>query len=170
VTPFVTEALRRDHSRAHFTCGVEALDRYLRELALQDIKRLVAGCFVAVDETGEIAGYYTLAATHVPIGELPPETTKKLPRYPVIPTMLIGRLAVSAKHRKRGLGRASVADAAIRTKRFGVGALALIVEAKDEAAVAFYEANGFALIPTETRRLFLPIATALSLIDRKARG
>jgi len=170
VTPFVTKAWRRDHSRAHFTCGVEALDRYLRELALQDIKRLVAGCFVAVDETGEIAGYYTLAATHVPIGELPPETTRKLPRYPVIPAMLIGRLAVSAKHRKRGLGRASVADAAIRTKRFGVGALALIVEAKDEAAVAFYEANGFALIPTKTRRLFLPIATALSLIDRKARG
>jgi GNAT superfamily N-acetyltransferase len=168
VTRFVTEALRRDHPRASFSCGVEALDRYLRELALQDVKRLVTGCFVAVDETGDIGGYYTLAATHVPIDDLPPETSRKLPRYPLIPAMLIGRLAVAAKHRGQGLGRALVADAAIRTKGFGVGAFALIVEAKDRAAVAFYEANGFTLIPTETRRLFLPVATALSLVDGKS--
>jgi GNAT superfamily N-acetyltransferase len=170
VTRFATEALRRDHPRESFTCGVDALDRYLRELALQDVKRLMAGCFVAVDETGDIGGYYTLAATHVPVDDLPPETTRKLPRYPVIPAMLIGRLAVAAKHRGRGLGRALVADAAIRTKGFGVGAFALIVEAKDQAAVAFYEANGFAPIPTETRRLFLPIATALALTSGNSRG
>lgn len=169
MTRFVTEALRREHRREAFTCGVEALDRYLKELALQDVKQLVAGCFVAVDETGEIGGYYTLAATHVPIEALPPETTKKLPRYPVIPAMLIGRLAVSIKHRRQGLGRALVADAAIRTSGFGIGAFALIVDAKDQAAVAFYEANGFAPIPDEPRRLFLPIATALALMGGNSR-
>jgi GNAT superfamily N-acetyltransferase len=167
VTGFVTEPLRREHRRDAFVCGADALDRYLREFALQDVKRLVAGCFVAVAEDGDIAGYYTLAAAHVPMNDLPPEMTKKLPHYPVIPAMRIGRLAVAQKFRGRGLGRALVADAAIRTKGLGVGAFALIVDAKDEAAVAFYLANGFAAIPNTTRQLFLPIATALQLMAEK---
>jgi hypothetical protein len=34
----------------------------------------------------------------------------------------------------------------------------------------FYESNGFAMIPDETRRLFLPIATALQVLatEKKA--
>jgi GNAT superfamily N-acetyltransferase len=164
VTTFITEALNREHARDHFASGVPALDRYLREFALQDVKRLVTGCFVAVADNGDIAGFYTLAATHVPVDALPPETTKKLPRYPIIPAMLVGRLAVASHHQGQGLGRALVMDAAIRTKGFGIGAFALIVDAKDDAAVAFYEANGFTPIPDEARRLFLPIATAVKLM------
>jgi GNAT superfamily N-acetyltransferase len=163
VTGFVTEALRRDHPRDSFVSGVAALDRYLRELALQDVKRRVAGCFVAVAGDGEIAGFYTLAATHVPMDALPPEIATKLPRYPVIPAMLMGRLAVASRHQGKGLGSALVADAAIRTSGLGIGAFALVVDAKDEAAAAFHQANGFAPIPHEARRLFLPIATALGI-------
>jgi GNAT superfamily N-acetyltransferase len=136
-------------------------------LALRDVKRRVTGCFVAVDETGDLCGYYILAATHVPTDALPPETTKKLPPYPVIPAMLIGRLAVATKYRGRGLGQALVADAAMRTNSFGIGVFALIVDAKDETATAFYRANGFLPIPDETRRLFLPMATALQLMGEK---
>ena len=117
---------------------------------------------MAVVSDREIAGFYTLAATHVPIDALPPAVTKRLPHYPVVPAMLIGRLAVASKYQGQGLGRALVADAAIRTNSFGIGAFALIVDAKDQAGVAFYEANGFVIIPNETRRLFLPIATALA--------
>lgn len=166
---FVTEALRRDHPRSGFASGVEALDRHLRDLALQVIKRRFAGCFVAIAENGDIEGFYTLAATHVPIDALPPETTKKLPRYPVIPALLLGRLAVASKYQGQGLGRALVADAAIRTNSLGVGAFALIVDAKDESAVGFYEANGFELIPNQKRRLLLPIATALQILAQRPR-
>jgi len=169
VIGFLTEALRRDHPRDAFASGVEALDRYLREVALQDVKRRVAGCFVAIAENGGIAGFYTLAATHVPADALPPETTKKLPRYPVIPAMLLGRLAVASTYQGQGLGRALVADATIRTNSLGVGAFALIVDAKDETAVGFYEANGFTMIPNQKRRLFLPIATALEALAQAAR-
>jgi len=105
--------------------------------------------------------------THVLTDALPPETTKKLPRYPVIPAMLIGRLAVATKYRGQWLGRALVADAAMRANSFGIGAFALIVDAKDETAAAFYRANGFLRIPDETRRLFLPMATALQLMGEK---
>ncbi len=169
MTGFVTEALRRDHRRDSFVSGVAALDRYLHELALHDVKRRVAGCYVAVADDGDIAGFYTLAATHVPMDALPPETTKKLPRYPVVPAMLMGRLAVASKHQRHGLGRALVADAVIRTSSLGIGAFALIVDAKDKAAVAFYEANGFVAIPNEARRLLLPIATALEILVGKSK-
>ena len=74
-----------------------------------------------------------------------------------------GAAAIASKYQRQGLGRALVADAVIRTSSLGIGAFALIVDAKDKAAVTFYEANGFMLIPNEPRRLFLPIATALEL-------
>lgn len=166
MTPFVTEALCREHDRNAFASGVPALDRYLRELALQDMKRRLAGCFVAIGAGEDIAGFYTLAATHVAIDALPTSVTKRLPRYPVVPAMLIGRLAVASKYQRHGLGGALVADAAIRTNGLGIEAFALIVDAKDKAAVNFYEANGFALLEGETRRLFLPMATALDACSR----
>lgn len=172
MTAFVTASLSRDHDRNGFCSGVEALDRYLREFAFQDIKRRVAGCFVALDDAGEIAGFYTLAATSVPLNLLPPAAAKKLPRYPVLPATLIGRLAVATKRQGQGLGlgRALIADAIIRTKSFRIGAYALIVNAKDERASAFYAANGFASIPDEARRMFLPMATALQLIENERSG
>jgi GNAT superfamily N-acetyltransferase len=161
LTSFVTVGLGREHDRDGFRSGVEALDRYLRELALQDMKRRVAGCFVALGEGGEVAGFYALAATSVPLDLLPAELGRKLPRYPVIPAMLLGRLAVATRYRGQGLGRALIADAALRTDRFRIGACALIVDAKDERAGAFYAANGLVPIPDDARRMFLPMATAV---------
>lgn len=166
MTPFVTEALRRDHDRDAFRCGVKALDRYLKEFAFQDIARRVAGCFVALDQAGKIAGYYTLAASSVALDALPETMQERLPKYQAVPAILIGRLAVDVAYRGRGLGSALVVDAATRTDRLGIGAVALVVDAKDEAARAFYNANGFALISGESRRMFLPMAVAVEGMKR----
>lgn len=159
---FVVAPLSRDHDRDSFVCGVPALDLYLRNLVFQDIKRRVAGCFVALDSDGRIGGFYTLAASSVPLSGLPVGLARKLPRYPVVQCMLLGWLAVSLEHRGRGLGRALVADAALRTDRFRIGAYALIVDAKNDEAVAFYRAAGFLTIPGARFRLFAPIATLLA--------
>ncbi|RNJ48383.1 GNAT family N-acetyltransferase [Methylocystis hirsuta] len=96
----------------------------------------------------------------------PPAAAKKLPRYPVLPAMLIGRLAIATKRQGQGqgLGRALIADGIIRTESFRIDAYALIVDAKDERARIFYAANGFASLPDEARRMFLPMATALQLV------
>ncbi len=161
MTPFVTEALSREHDRTAFRSGVDALNRYLRELALQDMRRRVAGCFVALNDARAIMGFYTLAATSVSLDALPSDLTKRLPHYPLIPAVLMGRLAVAAGYQGQGLGRALIIDAAIRTDRMRIGAFAIIVDAKDDRAVAFYQSDGFVLIPGETRRLFVPVATAL---------
>ena len=38
-------------------------------------------------------GFYTLCATSFELTSLPTELTKRLPRYPEIPAILVGRLA-----------------------------------------------------------------------------
>ena len=157
---FVVERLGA-HDRSGFSCGVPALDRYLREQVSQDVKRLMASCFVAVEEaTNALAGYYTLAATSVPATELPPETLRRLPRYPVLPAALVGRLAIDTRFHRRGLGSALLADAALRVFEGDTKAFALIVEAIDERAAAFYELHGFRPFASRPMSLFLPIATA----------
>jgi GNAT superfamily N-acetyltransferase len=156
---FVIEPLG-SHDRSAFACGAPPLDRYLREQASQDVKRLVASCFVAVEAATEgIAGYYTLAATSVHANDLPAEIRKRLPRYPALPAALIGRLAVDRRFRRQGLGSALIADAALRVLKGVVGVFALIVEAKDEDALAFYRHQGFHPFASRPFCLFLPLAT-----------
>ena len=157
---FITEPLSPGHDRTGFPCGVEALDRYLRERAAQDARRRVSNCFVALRPAGPIAAYYTFAATGIPLTELAPEVTRRLPRYPIIPAALIGRLAVDHRFRGQGLGAALVVDALARTMRAEPAIFALVVDAKDDAAVRFYQYLGFQRFISHPMRLYLPAAEA----------
>ena len=116
-TGFQIEALGPEHDRKGFSSGVLLLDRYLRELASQDTKRRVSNCFVARDDAGAVAGYYTFAAASLPLSELPADITKRLPHYALLPAGLIGRLAVDRKFRGQRLGSALIMDAAVRAER-----------------------------------------------------
>jgi ribosomal protein S18 acetylase RimI-like enzyme len=164
---FRIEALAAPHDRKSFSSGVEPLDRYLRELANQDIKRRVSNCFVALDDFGVIAGYYTFAATSLPLTELSAEETQRLPRYPLLPAGLIGRLAIDRRFQGRGLGGALIMDAATRAARGDTAIFALIVDAKDDKAIAFYEHHQFRRFATRPDSLFLPLATALQALEAK---
>jgi ribosomal protein S18 acetylase RimI-like enzyme len=159
---FRIEPLSSTHDRSQFVSGSDPLDRYFREHASQDIKRRIATCFVALSvETEEVAGFYTLAATSIALDALSPEVAKKLPRYPVVPGALLGRLAVGRNYQGRGLGSALLADALLRIRRAELGVFAMLVDAKDEAAQRFYEHHGFTLLAGQGRRLVLPMATAV---------
>jgi GNAT superfamily N-acetyltransferase len=156
---FIIEPLGA-HDRSAFSCGAAPLDRYLREQASQDVKRLMASCFVAMETaTSAIAGYYTLAATSVQTTDLPPDVLKRLPRYPLLPAALIGRLAVDQRFHRKGLGGALLADAALRVLKGDTKAFALIVEAKDENALTFYRLQGFHPFNSRPLSLFLPVGT-----------
>jgi ribosomal protein S18 acetylase RimI-like enzyme len=160
VTGFVIEPLGA-HDRSAFCCGTETLDRYLREQASQDVKRRMASCFVAIEAaTNRIAGYYTLAATSVRADDLPEDVVKRLPRYPILPAALIGRLAIDQRFHRKGLGSALLADAALRVRKGDTKAFALIVEAKDESAISFYGHLGFHAFTSRASSLFLPLGTA----------
>jgi ribosomal protein S18 acetylase RimI-like enzyme len=159
--PFRMEPLGSGHDRSLFCCGEEVLDRYLRTQATQDIRRRMANCFVAIEvATGRIAAYYTLSSASIPMIDLPPEETKRLPRYPTLPAVRIGRLAVDQGFQGRGLGAAILADAAHRAMQSDIAAFTLLVDAKNEQAVAFYQHHGFRTLVSQPSTLFLPLATA----------
>lgn len=146
--------------RSGFCSGVEELDRYFRERVAQDTRRHVATCFVAVDDKDRVAGFYMLAAASVLLADLPEDLARKLPRYPSVPVVRMGRLAVDKAARGQGLGAVLLADALSRITRSEIAAFALLVDAKDETATAFYRHHGFIPLAGAPRTLFLPLATA----------
>jgi GNAT superfamily N-acetyltransferase len=155
------EPLGSAHDRSAFHCGEDALDRYLQTQATQDIRRHIANCFVAIETaTSRVAAYYTLSSASIPIIDLPAEETKRLPRYPTLPAVRIGRLAVDRTFQGRGLGAALLADAAHRSVRSDIAGFTLLVDAKNDQAVAFCQHHGFRLLLSRPRTLFLPLATA----------
>jgi ribosomal protein S18 acetylase RimI-like enzyme len=155
------EPLGSGHDRSAFRCGEEALDRYLQTQATQDIRRRMANCFLAIEvSTLRIAGYYTLSSASIPMVDLPPEEARRLPRYPSLPAVRIGRLAVDRRFQGRGLGAALLADAAHRAIHSDIAAFTLLVDAKHEQAVAFYRRHGFQTLASQPMTLFLPLATA----------
>lgn len=170
-TPYATEPLATRHDRAAFSCGVEALDRYLRQQAGQDERRNVARVFVRADpDTHVVRGYYTLSMTSVELAGLPADIAGRLPRYPVVPAALIGRLAIDQGFHGRGLGSILLIDACRRALDASaeVAAVAVVVDAKDDAARRFYERHDFRMLTGAPARLFLPMATIARLFRDSA--
>ena len=163
--PFRVALLDASHDRASFDSDSAALNRYLQQQATQDVRRRITACFVAVpgDHVQHVAGYYTLASSSVLLHDLPAATGKKLPRYPSVPVVRMGRLAVAKAFNGVGLGAALLADALGRAARAEIAAYALVVDAKDDAAASFYRHHGFIAMPSTPLTLFLPLAKVKEL-------
>ena len=115
--------------------------------------------------SARILGYYTLSASVIDVRELPDALAKKLPRYPQLPVTLLGRLAVGLDLKGKGLGQFLLMDALWRSLGASaqIGAMAVVVDAKDSAAEAFYEHYGFIALQRQPARLFLPMKTVAGL-------
>ena len=159
------EGLVARHDRARFESGAEPLDRYLRQQAGQDARRNLAASFVLALSDGSVVGYYTLSAASLPLGELPENIAKRLPRYPLIPATLLGRLAVDRRQQGNGYGRFLLADALRLAVRSEIASFAVVVDAKDEAARRFYERESFLPFPDQALKLFRPMADLRPLFD-----
>ena len=108
------EPLSSKHDRAAFSCGNDALDRYLREHAGQDQRRRLSAVFVLSEiESDAVAGYYTLSACEVEPSSLPLARARRLPRRP-IPATLIGRLAIDLRYRGQRFGGLLLVNALAR--------------------------------------------------------
>jgi GNAT superfamily N-acetyltransferase len=157
--PFVFELLGKHHKRGAFSCGVEPLDKYFQQQVTQDVRRRATTCYLAIEvASGTVAGYYTLAASAILLSGLPLELAKKLPRYPDVPVARLGRLAVDHGFQGRKLGAAMLWDAVMRAKRSEVAVYGLVVDAKDNNAVDFYQHHGFTMLSIGERHLVLPLA------------
>jgi GNAT superfamily N-acetyltransferase len=163
----------RGHDCASFSGGVEPLDAYFRQQASQDQRRMIAAPHVLVEEvSGTIVGYYTLGAFAIRATSLPPDLTRRLPRYEVYPAILIGRLAVDRRFRGQGLGRRLLAAALRRCLALSeqLGAVAVVVDAKDDSARRFYEHAGFLRLADHEYRLYLPMRSAAQAVGPTAGG
>ncbi len=162
---YICEPLGNQHDRTHFDCGVSVLNDYLAKYAKQDVKRKASAVFVLVnrDDPKRILGFYTLCATSVELSELPEEVIRKLPRYPEIPAILIGRLARDMN--SPGVGQLLLADAIARCVRVAseIAASMIVVDSKGDAATRFYAKFGFISLPKLTDRMFFPMQTAEKL-------
>jgi GNAT superfamily N-acetyltransferase len=165
------ELLHRQHDRGEFVSGVPALDDWFRARATQDQRRRVAQVFVALDAQG-IVGFYSLSMFTLTLEKLPERLARKLPKYDAIPAALIGRLARHERAKGSGVGDLLVADAVKRVlgAAESVAAYAIVVDAKDERGMKFYQSHGFISLPSRQDRLFLlteTAAKALAAAERK---
>jgi predicted N-acetyltransferase YhbS len=149
------------HDRSTFSCGVPALDLYLQRQAAQDMEKHAAVVYVATIEPPAIAGYYTLSQFSIDFVQLHEALARRLPRYPVVPATLLGRLAVATALRGQRLGETLLFDALHRCLQQSehIASTGVVVDAKDELSAAFYRRYGFTAILDAGRRLFMPMKT-----------
>ena len=156
----VIEPLNRAHDKTGFECGVEALDRYLKKQAKQDIKRRISRVFVATkpDKPKAVIGYYTLSTLSIELNQLPEKLARKFPKHPV-PAALLGRLAVSNAAQGQRVGKMLLADAIKRTLAVSdqIAIYAMVVDVINDNVKGFYEQFGFTRLDDDSPRLFLPL-------------
>jgi GNAT superfamily N-acetyltransferase len=150
------EALTEHHDIASFDCGNDTLNRFLQRHALNNQRNQSARTYVALRGDSRVVGFYTMAAASVEWDVVPARVAKGLARHP-IPLTLLARLAVDSTEQGAGLGTGLLKDA---LKRFLqaqaiIAARALVVQAKDDRASAFYQHFGFAASPIDPYHLFL---------------
>jgi len=153
--------------RRNFDCGEVDLNQYLAERARKEASQGLTAVHVLYDPgRDQIAAYYTLSSLSVKLTDLPDELTKRLPRYPDLPAVLIGRLAVDSGYRGRGVGKMLMmaALAKIQEQSTVVGTFMVVVDAKNDKIVEFYAKFGFRPFADRPQRLFLPTSVIPSLI------
>lgn len=165
----VFEPLGQKHDRAVFSCGVEALDKYLQKQASQDARNRAVVPFVLAPDGKIVAGYYTLSQYAIDLGDLPEEVVKKLSINPAVSATLLGRLAVGSDFGGKGLGEKLLMDALYRSSELSgqAASTGVVVDALDEEARAFYRKYGFIELPKIYQLLFLPMGTIKKLFAGK---
>jgi ribosomal protein S18 acetylase RimI-like enzyme len=159
------ESLKKRHRREAFDCEIPELNEFLKKYARQSSSLNISRTYVATSH-GEmdVLGYYTLRAGQAECAQLPPAESRRLPRYPV-PVVHLARLAVHKNERGKGLGEFLLVDALRRMFRAGteIGAFAVEVIAKNEAARRFYLKYGFHSLLDDQLHLYLSMKTLKKL-------
>ena len=157
--PRPPEKLRPDHNLSDFDSGVRQLDDWLRRRAQQNQDSGASRTYV-ISDAARVIGYYALANGAVTRQEATGRVRRNVPDP--VPVMVIGRLAVDRAYHGRGLGRALLRDAVLRTVQAAdiAGIRAILVHAISEEARLFYERCGFLPSPLDPMTLMVTVADA----------
>ena len=161
------------HDRAAFSCGVEQVDNFFKRTANKLVTADNLRVFVMTAPAGDVIGFYALNAHAVDYSDLPAKYARTRPRHGSIPAAYISMIGVDSRHQKKGYGGDLLADGLARiasaAENVGIAVVMLdVLDCGDAGRVArrkaLYEGYGFMPIPSNPLRLFLPLATVLTLL------
>ena len=163
------EPLTAAHDVSEFNCGKPTLDHWLKIRALSNQEKGFTAVLV-VHEAHRVVGYYGLAPTAVVPNALPRSLRTGQPPDP-IPCLLLGQLATDIAWAGRGIGTGLVKHALERcvTAAGLVGGRALMVNAVDDEAAAFWQRRGFIPSRDDPLILFRSIAAIAVSLDEARR-
>ncbi|OQX00279.1 MAG: hypothetical protein BWK73_48985 [Thiothrix lacustris] len=147
------------HDRKAFDCGQEDLNHYLQQTAQQHQKKQVSRTWVAIDPTqpSVILGFYTTTLAEIPPEHLNAGDAKRLPKSH-LPVVRLSRLAVDQRYQGQQIGQRLLVDAMVRIVRLldEFAVVAMVVDAKDAQAAAYYQHFGFTPLLDEPLKLYMP--------------
>lgn len=161
------EPLSTAHDVSGFSCGKPTLDHWLKTRALSNQTKGFT-VVIVVHEEGRVVGYYGLAPTAVVPAVLPRSIRTGQPPNPV-PCILLGQLATDQAWTGYGIGTGLLKHALQRCVEAAalVGGRALLVNAIDDDAAAFWRRRGFEPTRDDPLILLRSIADiAASLADQ----
>ncbi len=153
------------YDRTRFDCGIPILNNYLARQMSQDVARKANVPLLALAPAGgpvpttqdQIVGFYTLSMAAVEFKNFPEYLKRKIAPYPV-PAARIGRLAVDISTQGKRLGETLLFHAIERVEQDlapKIGVRAIIVDAKNGTAAAFYKKYGFFEFPNQANPISL---------------
>lgn len=172
--PFAIEPLDpARHDRAAFSCGLGQVDNFLRRTANKLTKAGNVRTFVMVGGAGELIGFYAVNAHAIDYSELPEQFARTRPAHGSIPAAYIAMIGVDTRFQGRGYGGDLLVDCLMRlagaAEALGIAVVMLdVLDCGDPEQVArrlaLYTSYGFAPLPSNGLRLFLPMATVRMLV------
>lgn len=151
------EPLNDQHELGAFSCGVDSLDRWLRQRAWKNQLQGASRTYVACDGRRVLA-YYALASGAIATTSATGRFRRNMPDP--VPVIMLGRLAVDLTCKGQGVGRSLIRDAGLRVMQAAdvIGIRGLIVQALSEDARRFYESVGFESSPLDANLLMITLA------------
>jgi GNAT superfamily N-acetyltransferase len=158
------EPLKAEHDVSAFGSGEPALDEWLRKRALANEQSGASRTYV-ITADGRVVGFYCLAAGSVAKQAATGHIRRNMPEP--IPVMIIGRLAIDHNFQRRGLGKALLRDAVLRTLQAAAiaGMRAILLHAMSESAKLFYIHAGFAESPLDSMVMMISIRGAERILS-----
>ena len=152
------EKLTARHEVSNFKCGQNSLDYFLRKYALENQTKDLSQTYVTHRDQA-VLGYYTLVYSSIALDATPSPITEGMPPHRPVPVMLLACWAVHKQEQHRGIGRALLKDAFLRTVQAAdIGGLrAILVDAIDDRMALFYRNHGFQDCPVGEHKLMISI-------------
>jgi ribosomal protein S18 acetylase RimI-like enzyme len=163
------------HDRTAFSCGVDAVDNFLKrtanKLAQADNLRL----FAMTDVAGALIGFYALNAHAIDYADLPARYARTRPGHGSLPAAYISMIGLDARHQGHGYGGDLLVDALTRIAQAAeaIGIAVVILDVLDDGDAgqvarrkSLYDGYGFQPLASRPLRLFLPLATIRQLLSR----